>query len=134
MSYQPHPKALPAAFMLVLFLAVSFLGAEGTLLCFGKDGHVAVELVDSCSGSGLGSQLAGGDSDGCGPCKDIQFLGDPACINHASYDTQTLPPASVPLMFPVLPSRENVVKQADQPDFSHQDSTLTSLQTVVLLI
>ena len=85
-----HLKTLPAAFMLVLFLFVSFFGSEGTLLCFGKDGHVAIEFVDVHNGSGFGAQLAGMENDACGPCKDVQFLSSPAYTRNASHNTQTL--------------------------------------------
>ena len=91
MYKEPHLKTLPAAFMLVLFLVVSFFGSEGTLLCFGKDGHMAIEFVDVHNGSGFGSQLAGMENDACGPCKDVQFLSSPAYTRNASQNTQTLP-------------------------------------------
>jgi len=129
-----HLKTLPAAFMLVLFLAVSFLGAEGTLLCFSKDGHVAVEFVDSCNGPGLGSQLARGESDACGPCKDVQFISDPAYTGNVSHYSETLPLASLTPMSPALPAHENSVKPTDPPIFSHRNKTLDSLQSVILLI
>lgn len=134
MYTEQHLKTFSAAFMLVLFLAVSLLGAEGTFLCFGKDGHVAVEFVDSCNGAGLGSQLASGESDACGPCKDVQFISDPAYTRNVSHYTQTLPLSSLSPMSPAVPAHENSVKHTDPPVSSHKNKTLANLQSVVLLI
>jgi hypothetical protein len=133
MSRKEHLKTLPAAFMLVLFLVVSFIGSEGTLLCFGKDGHVAIEFVDECNGAGLGSQLAGMESDACGPCKDVQFFSGPACTNNAPHYTQTLPLMSASPMSPSLPSKEFPGTYVNLPEYSHQ-KVLASLHSVVLLI
>lgn len=126
-------RTSPAAFILVLFLAISFLVSEDTVLCFGKDGHVAVEFVDSCNGVGLGSQLAGGDSDACGPCKDAQFQGSPGYTRNASHNTQTFPLMSSSPMSPSLSSNEYSGKYINLPDYSHH-KTLASLHSVVLLI
>jgi len=84
-------KTLPAAFMPAFFLLVSLLGSEGTLLCFGKDGHVAIEFVNECNGSGNGSQQFGSEGDACGPCNDIRFLSSPAHTNNVSDCRQTFP-------------------------------------------
>lgn len=126
-------KTFPAAFMLVLFLVVPFLGTEGALLCFGKEGHVAVEFVNTCSGSRLGSQLAEMESDACGPCMDIQFLSNPAYTRNVSHYTQSLPLMSLSLMSPSLPPNEYLIKDINPPQFSHHKA-LASLHSVVLLI
>ncbi len=130
---KPHLKTLPAAFMLVLFLVVSFFGSEGTLLCFGKDGHVAIEFADACNGSGFGLQHAGMESDACGPCKDVQFLSSPAYTRNASHNTQTLPLISSSSMSPSLPLKEYSQKHINLPQYSHHKA-LASLHSVVLLI
>lgn len=122
--------------MLVLFLLVTFLGSESTLLCFGKDGHVAVEFVDACSGAALESQLGAVESDACGPCEDVQILSDfvyTRNVSHCTY-TQTIPFSSLPPMSPALPAYEISVTHIDPPVYSHQNKTLASLQSVVLLI
>lgn len=133
MNKEPHLKTLPAAFMLVLFLLVSFLGSEGTLLCFGKDGHMAIEFVDTHNGSGFGSQLAGMESDACGPCKDVQSLSSPAFTRNVSNYTQALPLISSSLISPSLPLKEYPGKHINLPEYSHL-KTLASLHSVVLLI
>ncbi|OGW33160.1 MAG: hypothetical protein A2X59_07550 [Nitrospirae bacterium GWC2_42_7] len=134
MNKEPQIKNLPAAFMLVLFLVVSFFGSEGTLLCFGKDGHLAVEFVDLCNGSGLGSQLAGmEESDACGPCKDVQFLSSPAHTRNVSHNTQALPLISSSFISPSLPLKEYSQNHINLPQYSHHKA-LASLHSVVLLI
>jgi len=133
MSKEPHLKTLSAACMLVLFLAVSFVGSEGTLLCFGKDGHVAIEFVDACNGSGLGSQLAGMESDDCGPCRDIQLLSGPAYIKNDSHYTQMLSLESSAPMSPSLPLKEYSNTHKHLPEYPLHN-TLASLHCIVLLI
>ena len=118
--------------MLILFLVASFLGSEGTLLCFGKDGHVAVEFVDACNGSGFGSQLTETESDACGPCMDVQFLSSPAYTRNASHYTQTLSLISSSPVLSSLPL-ETYYNKPILPVSSHHKS-LASLHSVVLLI
>jgi len=129
----PRIKALPAAFMLVLFLFVSFFGSEGTLLCFGKDGHMAIEFVEAHDGSEFGAQLAGMESDACGPCKDVQFLSGPAYTRNASNYMQALTLISSSLISPSLPLKEYSQNYINLPQCSHHKA-LASLHSVVLLI
>ena len=133
MNREPHLKALPAAIMLVLFLVMSLFGAEDTLLCFGKDGHVAVEFVDACNGTVLGSQLAGMESDDCGPCRDIQLLSGPAYIKNDSHYTQMLSLESSAPMSPSLPLKEYSNKNIKLPQYLPH-KTLAGLHSTVLLI
>ena len=102
MHKEPRIKALPAAFMLVLFLVVSFFGSEGTLLCFGQDGHVAIEFVDACNGSGFDSHLAGMESDACGPCTDVHLFSSPVYTRSDSHHALTLPLSVSSPSFPSL--------------------------------
>jgi hypothetical protein len=133
MSKKSHLKTFPAAFMLVLFLFVSFFASEGTLLCFGEDGHMAIEFVDLHDSSGCGSQLAVTESDACGSCNDIQFLSSPAYTRHASQNTQALPLTSLSSISPSLPSIDFSNTHVNLPQHSHH-KTLASLHSVVLLI
>lgn len=128
-----HPKTFPAAIMLVLFLVASAFGSEGTLLCFGKDGHVAIEFVDACNGAGLGAQLNEMESDACGPCKDVQFLSSPAHTNNASHYTLTLSLISSSPVLSSLHQEEYSNKSVVLPVSSHH-KTLASLNSVILLI
>jgi len=133
MNSKPYLKTLPAAFMLVLFLIVAFLGSEGTLLCFGEDGHVALEFADAHNGSGFGLLHAGMESDSCGLCKDVQFLSSPAYTSKTSHDTQTLPLVSSSSMSPSLPLKDYPGRYIKLPEYSHY-KTLANLHSVVLLI
>jgi hypothetical protein len=129
----PRIKASPAAYVQLLFLFVSFFGPEGTLLCFGEDGHLAIEFVEAHDGSGFGAQLAATENDACGPCKDVQFLSSPSYTEKASHTPQIIPlmaqsPVSASFLGENCPS-----KHIDPPECSHHKS-LASLQSVVLLI
>jgi len=121
------------ALVLVVHMVVAVLSVEGSVLCFGKDGHVAIEFVDACNGSGFGSQFAGMESDACGPCNDVHFLSSPAYTKNASHETQTFPLASPSPTYPSLPLRDYSRQSINLPKYSH-DKTLTGLQSVILLI
>ena len=133
MYKEPQLKTLPAACMLVLFLVVSFFGSEGTLLCFGKDGHMAIEFVDVHNGSGFGVQLEGMENDACGPCKDVKFLSSPVYTRNVSYDAQTPPLITASSMSPSSPLKEYFQNHIYLPQYSHHKA-LASLHSVVLLI
>ena len=122
-----------SALVLVVYMLVAALSVEGSVLCFGGDGHVAVEFVGACNGSGFGSQLAGMESDSCGPCKDVQFFSSPAYTRNISHNTQTLPLISSSSMSPSSPLKEYPCKYINLPEYSHH-KTLASLHSVVLLI
>jgi len=123
---------LPAG-VLVAYMVVALLSSEGMILCFGKDGHVAIEFVDACNGSGLGSQLAGMESDECGPCRDIQLLSGPAYIKNDSHYTQMLSLESSAPMSPSLPLKEYSNKNIKLPQYLPH-KTLAGLHSTVLLI
>jgi hypothetical protein len=128
-----HPKTFSVSIMLVLFLVASVFGSEGTLLCFDKDGHVAIEFVDACNGAGLGSQFKEMENDACGPCKDVQFLSSPAHTNKASHYTQMLSLISSSPVLSSLYQEEYSNKSVVLPVSSHY-KTLASLNSVILLI
>ena len=133
MNREPHLKNFPAAFMLVLFLVASFFGSEGTLLCFGKDGHMAIEFVDVHNGSGFGAQLEGMENDACGPCKDVKFLSSPVYTRNLSYNAQTPQLISSSSISPSLPLKEYSKNHINLPQYSHHKA-LAGLHSVVLLI
>ncbi len=119
--------------MLMLVLAGALAGAEGTLLCFSMDGHVAIEFVDACKGSWPGSQIDTVDTDACGPCHDLQLPGDPACRANASQGTPAPVLISSSAAAASLTVKEQPRHQSDLPDHTHH-KTLASLHSVVLLI
>ncbi len=128
-----HLKSIPAVIMLILLLVASFFGSEGTLLCFGKDGHLAVEFVDACNGSGFGSQLAEMESDACGPCMDVQFLSSPALLNHG---LGGLTPHDQPLSFQTVAAvpSSNFIRETQTHSSIPFQKSLTSLNSIVLRI
>lgn len=127
-------KKLSAVFMLMLFLGLSVFSFEGALLCIGKDGHVAIEFVDACNGSDFGSQLAGAESDACGPCRDVQFQNSPATTIRTQYtDAQTHILISLAQFTPSLPLEKHLNSPISLPE-KPPCRTLASLQSIVLLI
>lgn len=127
-------KELSTALMLILFLGVSIFSVEGAILCFGKDGHIAIEFVNTCNGSDSGSQLAGAETDACGPCMDVQFLGSPVYTNRTQYtDAQTHILVSLALLSSSLPLEKHHYSPINLPE-KPPYKTLASLQSVVLLI
>ena len=135
MYKEPRIKTSPVAFILVLFLVVSLFVSEGMLLCFGKDGHVAIELVDACNCSDFGLQLSDIEGDACGPCKDILLQSSPRFTNRTVYctDTQTLPLIYSSLFTPSPSSKEQYCSSVSLPEKPH-NKTLANLQPIVLLI
>jgi len=135
MSKAQYLKKLSAVFMLMLFFGLSVLSFESALLCFGKDGHVAIEFVDACSGSDFGSQIASAESDACGPCRDVQFQGSLAYTNRTFHSTatQTLPIVSSAPITPSLSLNDHHNSPINLPEKPFY-KTLASLQSVVLLI
>jgi len=133
MTRELRIKTLLTAFVLSLFLFVSFFSSAGAVLCFGKDGHVAIEFSDVCNGAGPGSQLAGTESDASGPCKDVRFLSGPAQTTNASHYTQPLSLNSSSPVAPSLPPEEYSNKPLLLTVSSHH-TTIAGLHSVVLLI
>jgi len=126
-------KAFLTATLLPFLLIVSFFASEGTLLCFGKDGHVAVEFVDTCKGSGFGSQLAEMESDACGPCIDVEFQGSTALLNQRP---DSLAPHDQPLYYQSIPAvaSANLIRKTETSASMQLRKSLTSLSSVVLRI
>lgn len=126
---------LSAVFMLTLFLALSVFSFEGALLCFGEDGHIALEFVDACNGSDFNSQVAEAGGDACGPCKDVQFQSSHAYTNRTFNYTAAQPLSLVPLAWitPSLPLEVCHNGPISLPEKS-LDKTLANLKSIVLLI
>ena len=117
-----------------VYLILPVFGPEGSLLCFGKDGHVAIEFIDACNASGFSSQLAGmEESDACGPCTDVELQSSPARLNHES---SSLTLHGQPLSFQsvaAVPSANFIRETQTRSSIPFQKS-LTSLNSVVLRI
>lgn len=128
-------KKIMAVLIITFVLCLSVVSFEGALLCFGKDGHVAIEFVDACGGSDFGSRFAKAEVDACGPCEDVQFQSSPGYSSRAFHfteaHTQTL--FSTAEGAPPLPIQAQLCSLTSLP---HKPpyKILAGLRTVVLQI
>jgi len=131
---QAKHKVIFAIVFLPLYVLLSLIGAEGSLLCFGDDGHVAIELVQACNGSSLLSSVAKAEQDdACGSCIDVEFQSSTARLNHESNSlTSHVQPLSFQAVS-VVPSSDFIPETQSRSSIAFQKS-LTSLKSVVLLI
>jgi hypothetical protein len=99
-----------AIFLLLTYAAMGAGLVDASVLCRGKDGHLAIESAVSCSFCGVRAILPvppeslipeGGAAPGCGPCQDFSIT-----------SAREFPGIAVPLLpgsdrsDPVLPSME----------------------------
>lgn len=120
--------------MLLSALFMSFFGSGGIHLCFGEDGHMAVELVDSCIVSGLGAKHTGMKSDACGHCVDVVFSIDAIHATDGPSHAQTNPLMFPAPLTPSLPPLQAYPGEPIHPSDCPHHKVLASLQSVVLLI
>jgi hypothetical protein len=71
-----------AIFLLLTYLAMGAGLVDSSVLCLGKDGHLAMESTVSCAFCGVRSVLPvqsesliseGNSAPGCGPCQDFSI-------------------------------------------------------------
>jgi hypothetical protein len=71
-----------AIFLLLTYLAMGAALVDSSVLCLGKDGHLAVESAASCAFCGVRAILSiqpeslipeGNSIPGCGPCQDFSI-------------------------------------------------------------
>jgi hypothetical protein len=71
-----------AIFLLLTYVAMGAGLVDSSVLCLGKDGHLAIESAVSCSFCGVRAILPvpseslipeGGAAPGCGPCQDFSI-------------------------------------------------------------
>jgi hypothetical protein len=128
-------KILLSILILPAYFFLSVLNTEGALLCFGRDGHIAIEFVQACSGRDSGSGFAETDQkNACGPCTDVYFTTDSAHLKN-----NTLNEVS-----PCIGLSDNVLMTSVSVDDAHHnmparflrpfDKILTNLKSIVLLI
>ena len=78
-------------------------GAGGMVVCYGADGHVALEVICSATRQTDPSSGMQNDSDHCGPCAD--FLLASGAFSQAQKKISGLSPAApVDTAFPLLSS------------------------------
>jgi hypothetical protein len=121
------------AVVLVVYLLAAAFSVEGSVLCVGEDGHIAIEFVNACGGSESSAQLAGTEGDGCGTCLDVQMVTSPAHTRAVSHFPQSHSViCSTPVSLPALP-KEHFKTHGNLPEYSVSPS-LASLHSIVLLI
>jgi hypothetical protein len=127
-------RTLLSFLILPAFMLISCFGAESSLLCFGSDGHVAIEFIEACNtqNSEFG-HFESDRGDGCGSCKDVQFLKSPAHPTSIFQHANGLP--VVTGFVPSIPAPDTAsLRQIRLLPRNHQGKTLASLHSVVLLI
>ena len=127
-------RTLLSFLILPAFLLISCFGAESSLLCFGSDGHVAIEFVETCNPQDLEvGHFESDRGDGCSPCKDVQFLKSPAHPTSIFQHANDLP--VVTGFVPSIPSPDTAShRQIRLLPRNHHSKTPASLHSVVLLI
>lgn len=139
-------KALTTVIFAFYLVLVAGSG-NASVLCFGNDGHVAIELDrgGACADSGHESSdsqdcelLASEPHCHCGPCVDIPLSFELVESRHVtieslSLQTETLLPIPVEANSPSILEQATVVTLPIPPPISISP-TLLSLRTIVLLI
>lgn len=136
-----------AWWVLLAYLLISTGGSVNGVLCFGLDGHIALEFTglggcgpESVDGSGSTTlSLAASENgrDHCGPCVDVPILAN-ASDNSIASVKQPGSQQRVPLATPVTTAAREItavksvpLRQSAVPSVS---ATLLFLRTVVLRI
>ena len=128
-------KILLSILILPAYIFLSVFNTEGALLCFGNDGHIAIEFVDACGGQVSESGIAEtGHIDACGPCTDVYFASDSAHLKNTLNEMNTLIGLSDnPLTTSgyIDNARQEIPADSLRPPFNR---SLSSLNSIVLLI
>jgi len=135
-----------AIFLLLAYFAMGAGLVDSSVLCLGKDGHLAMESAVSCAFCGVRSILPissesliseGGSASGCGPCQDFSI--NPA--REFPGVAQLPPPGScgsdvdLPSMEPAEGSRTTIAFASSvSGPLEMPDPIALHARTVVLLI
>src|SRR5512139_48490 len=140
MHQTPRLRVALTSFLLLLYLATSALGVEGSVLCLGQDGHFGIEFVSNCVQSAsnnvspfsLLTQSA--LQDDCGPCADVALFSGSAVLAASEQASASSP---VPLLdvssflIAPLPSHDNcLVRPVSDTAYTNREN----IASVVLLI
>lgn len=117
----------------ILFFAV---GTDGALLCFGNEGHIAIELVQSCNNSkDLGSSVSPStQQDECGPCSDVTFLTTPTVQRPLQQDVNNTSLVLAITPVPEISAQVHLANNESPYSHKHPSPTLHSLKTVIIRI
>ncbi|MFA5180461.1 MAG: hypothetical protein WC405_04015 [Syntrophales bacterium] len=135
MFRKKRQKAILTIAILPLYLFLFVFGVEGSLVCFGEDGHVAVEFVQSCNSRSADEELAGSaQDDACGPCADVHFLKNAASLKSTLQTANTF--STVQGLLPRIFVQPQHDPNDDSPILLLNPHTenLAKIQSVVLLI
>lgn len=127
-------KSLSAAICVLVYMLISVTGMSGSVLCFGNDGHVAVEFVQNCNNANSrAASVEPASSDNCGPCKDVAFQ---SSIGFLQNTTRHSPVVFIFIFVTIAftLSCNKYVKQFLARRFLPPRNSISSLKTVILLI
>lgn len=126
-------KTLLTFIAIPLYIFIALLGAEGSVLCFGDDGHVAIKFLHLPDGSTPVSSFGcAANDDACGSCVDMTFQGSTVYPKAALNDLAPRSPHFSSHVTTVAPS-SNVIHNT-QPRRILIQSNLSGFKSVVLLI
>lgn len=86
-----------AVLALTLMVALPIAPRDLMVLCFGADGHVALESASDVCRNDTDAHGDPGEafcSDGCGPCTDVQLIADSGTSGRPSNGVSVLDPSS----------------------------------------
>jgi hypothetical protein len=104
----------------IMLLTLGFVGVgDGIVLCFGGDGHVAIESVglagceeaDETAGDPTLAIAIDAASSHCGPCVDVAFASSSTVVTDKTTKPTPSPPATIsttPLRPPALHQRATI--------------------------
>jgi hypothetical protein len=119
---------------LLMTLVMTSGGAAGTLLCFGRDGHVTIEFAGLCDSAKEQFSFAGEEqNDGCGPCADVSFP-DRNVIAQKVISPSLIFAISATTIFLFTPFLNVPVVFAFRGTSLPFRNTLAALKSIVLLI
>lgn len=145
MKLRTKVKSLMVWIGLLTYLTLGFCNSPGMVLCFGKDGHVAIESAQGCADQILehrdGASVAQAHADhltvNCECCVDV-----PICIQsgelHNTAVQLVYEPIHIPVATQALPTDIGYLAVATQEVLPHppplRPPIHQHLSTVVLLI
>jgi hypothetical protein len=129
-------KTLVSWVLILTYVLFFTIGTDGALLCFGDEGHIAIELVQSCNKStDLGSALSPIDQqDECGPCSDVTFLTDPTIQRPLQQDVNNTSLALAITPVPEISAQVHLVNSESPYSHEHPSPALHCLKTVIIRI
>lgn len=129
-------KKIITVILLLAYILFFAIGTDSSLLCFGSEGHIAVEWVQSCNGKAeFGSSVSPlTPQDECGPCYDVTFLSDPVIQKAPQNHDNNAGVAVASKPAPELSAKSHLTDNAPRYSNYHPAPSYFALKTVVILI